>query len=68
MDALSRYDWPGNVRELQNVAERMLFLSGGNELTAQYLPQHILEATSQSYEKTEHCHAAVHGAKSFVHS
>lgn len=51
MDALSRYDWPGNVRELQNVAERMLFLSGGNELTAQYLPQHILEATSQSYEK-----------------
>ncbi len=39
--ALSRYDWPGNVRELQNVAERVLYLSGGAKITPQDLPQHI---------------------------
>lgn len=44
IDALSRYDWPGNVRELENVADRMMYLSGGKEITVQYLPHHILKA------------------------
>lgn len=43
LDALVRYDWPGNVRELQNVAERMLYLSGGDTITSKYLPQHIID-------------------------
>ena len=46
IDALSRYDWPGNVRELENVADRMMYLSGGAAITVQYLPQHILKAVS----------------------
>ena len=29
---LQRYDWPGNIRELQNVIERSLIVSGGQEL------------------------------------
>ncbi len=44
IDVLSRYDWPGNVRELENVADRMMYLSGGKEITVQYLPHHILKA------------------------
>jgi formate hydrogenlyase transcriptional activator len=32
MNALQRHDWPGNVRELQNVIERAIILSTGDEL------------------------------------
>jgi PAS domain S-box-containing protein len=32
MQACMGYDWPGNVRELENVVERAMILSPGNEL------------------------------------
>ncbi len=32
MRTLKRYDWPGNVRELQNVIERAVILSPGEQL------------------------------------
>ncbi len=32
MSALTRYDWPGNIRELQNVIERSVILTQGEEL------------------------------------
>jgi len=32
MDALTHYAWPGNVRELENLIERAVLLSPGNEL------------------------------------
>jgi two-component system response regulator AtoC len=32
LNRLSRYDWPGNVRELENMIERALILSGGQQL------------------------------------
>src|SRR6266446_6508081 len=32
MDALSHYSWPGNVRELENLIERAVLLSPGQEL------------------------------------
>lgn len=32
LDLLHAYDWPGNVRELQNVVERAVILSSGDEL------------------------------------
>jgi formate hydrogenlyase transcriptional activator len=32
MDALVRYSWPGNIRELQNLIERAVILSSGEEL------------------------------------
>ncbi|MGD8377429.1 MAG: sigma-54 dependent transcriptional regulator [Acidobacteriota bacterium] len=32
MDALIRHPWPGNIRELQNVVERMLIMSDGDEV------------------------------------
>src|SRR5690625_1750915 len=34
IDLLKRYEWRGNVRELNNVVERLLMLSEGEEITA----------------------------------
>jgi DNA-binding NtrC family response regulator len=33
------YDWPGNVRELENVIERLVVLTAGNEITLEDLPE-----------------------------
>ncbi len=33
-----RYDWPGNVRELENLIERLVALSDGEEISAEELP------------------------------
>jgi transcriptional regulator with GAF, ATPase, and Fis domain len=41
--AFTEYDWPGNVRELENIIERMIILSEGDELTIQDLPDKIIE-------------------------
>ncbi len=38
------YRWPGNVRELENVVERMLVLSDGNQITEADLPDHLRDA------------------------
>jgi len=35
------HGWPGNVRELENVLERMVVLSPGNEVTVEDLPEHL---------------------------
>ena len=43
LDYLCRYDWPSNVRELQNVVERMINISNGQEITVQHLPNEILQ-------------------------
>jgi sigma-54 dependent transcriptional regulator, acetoin dehydrogenase operon transcriptional activator AcoR len=45
MDLLTEYDWPGNVRELQNVLERTIIRSTGDELLPEFLPIEL---------KTEH--------------
>jgi len=34
MEMLTAYSWPGNVRELENEIERVVALSGGEELVA----------------------------------
>jgi two-component system NtrC family response regulator len=33
------YSWPGNVRELENVIERLVVLTAGNEITLEDLPE-----------------------------
>ena len=38
MDRLCRYTWSGNARELENVIERALALSDGDELHADDIP------------------------------
>jgi DNA-binding NtrC family response regulator len=39
---LMSYSWPGNVRELENVIERAVVLSSGNEITIDLLPDNLL--------------------------
>ena len=36
--AMLDYDWPGNVRELRNVVERMVVMSGGDQVYPEDLP------------------------------
>ncbi|HEY3453338.1 MAG TPA: sigma-54 dependent transcriptional regulator [Bryobacteraceae bacterium] len=38
---LCNYRWPGNVRELENVLERMLVLSSGNQIGVSDLPDEM---------------------------
>lgn len=37
----SSYSWPGNVRELENIIERIVVLSRGNEITLNDLPDFL---------------------------
>jgi DNA-binding NtrC family response regulator len=39
---LMTYSWPGNVRELENVVERAVVLSSGDEIGPDLLPDHIV--------------------------
>ena len=39
---LQSYGWPGNVRELENVIERALVLSRGEQIEVQHLPREIV--------------------------
>ena len=48
MDALSAYNWPGNIRELENLIERAMILSPGNELSyGEWLPAAKLTPASR---------------------
>lgn len=40
---LLSYKWPGNVRELENVIERAVLLSRGNQITLGDLPENVRE-------------------------
>jgi transcriptional regulator with PAS, ATPase and Fis domain len=41
IDVLMLYSWPGNVRELENVVERMIIMTEGDEITMKHLPIQI---------------------------
>ena len=45
LDLMCRYTWPGNVRELENAVERAVVLTRRPLITAEDLPQTILDAT-----------------------
>jgi two-component system NtrC family response regulator len=38
MPYFSNYRWPGNIRELENVIERLVVLTPGDEITVSHLP------------------------------
>jgi DNA-binding NtrC family response regulator len=40
---LLKYSWPGNVRELENVIERSIALSSGEEIDTKDLPEHLFQ-------------------------
>jgi len=45
LEALQDYDWPGNIRELENVVERLVVLTTGPRLCAEFLPDKMLRQT-----------------------
>jgi two-component system, NtrC family, response regulator AtoC len=48
--ALEVYNWPGNVRELENVVERTVALTEGDQITLSDLPSNITRAYSNQEE------------------
>jgi two-component system response regulator AtoC len=46
--ALFNYSFPGNVRELQNIMERAVILSNGEEITPEHLPSEVLNTGKKS--------------------
>lgn len=48
MDVLLRYDFPGNVRELENIVQRCMVLSRGDQVTTEDLPPMVLGAESEA--------------------
>jgi len=44
LDMLERHDWPGNVRELKNTVERLIIMSGGEEIQAADIPEPIAQS------------------------
>jgi two-component system, NtrC family, nitrogen regulation response regulator NtrX len=52
IEELKRYSWPGNVRELRNVVERLLLLSGGDEVDATAVRLALPEVAPQAASGT----------------
>ncbi len=51
LDALSRYHWPGNIRELENLIERIVVLSSGDEsIDIKHIPLDILMDAKQDIQ------------------
>jgi formate hydrogenlyase transcriptional activator len=59
MEALVRYSWPGNIRELQNLIERAVILSFGDELQvplSEIDDASKTSASQQTLEEAERAH------------
>ena len=52
MDLMRRYTWPGNVRELENAIERAVVLTKRPLITADDLPQQLLDAVQLTNSRT----------------
>jgi DNA-binding NtrC family response regulator len=54
LDVLTRYHWPGNIRELENLVERIVVLSTGNEkIDLKDIPLEILMNSGQNIQERE---------------
>jgi len=50
LEILEEYPWPGNVRELENLIQRLVVMVSGPTITAEHLPQHLLQHSASGQE------------------
>jgi DNA-binding NtrC family response regulator len=50
LEILEEYPWPGNVRELENLVQRLVVMVSGAAITAENLPQHLLQHSASGQE------------------
>lgn len=62
IDALRAYSWPGNVRELQNVVERAMILTKGNEISLESLPPEIQPPMGSEAAEKENGSSSMEGS------
>lgn len=60
------YDWPGNVRELENVVERAMVLSIGDQIGPEDLPLQITTGPRRESFRAKEFHGAVKEFKRWV--
>jgi DNA-binding NtrC family response regulator len=53
MQILMDHTWPGNVRELENVVERAVVLAAQPPVSADVLPEHLLDARGLRIRRDE---------------
>lgn len=54
LEALERYEWPGNVRELENVVERMVALTDGDQIMPADLPANFTQRDTGTVDASLH--------------
>ena len=50
LEILEEYPWPGNVRELENLIQRLVVMVSGPNITAEHLPQNLLQHSASGQE------------------
>jgi DNA-binding NtrC family response regulator len=50
LEILEEYPWPGNVRELENLMQRLVVMVSGPTITAEHLPQNLLQHSASGQE------------------
>ena len=50
LEILEDYTWPGNVRELENVIQRLVVMISGPMITAEHLPQQLVQHSATGQE------------------
>ena len=56
---LSDYSWKGNVRELENLMQRLVLMTDGEDITTSHLPPHIVTAAAKFERAKPKCNHAI---------
>jgi len=60
---LTQYDWPGNIRELENAMERAVVIGSSDRISAEDLPEIVLDSAKSAGVAPANYHDAVRNLK-----